>query len=288
MQVASVTLIRMTKRLTTVLLAVLLPISVQAVERDPACPPATVGVSDLGYSSYLDGGTIRGSNVDVLHEIQKRSGCTLDIRWYPRSRLYAQFFNNELEMTGASLRTAERDRYGTWLPYTYTHFELVLLNQHAGKFRSLAEFVERSTARLNITRGISYTAEAQVQLDRLQQQGRLEYVNDYGVVFRKIQAGRAEGTFAPPTIHMLNQRQFGMTTRMSAVTVAESPRAMVGLYVSKKVAPTALQRYADALRTIVADGTMQKFYERYIGVETTHRLFHDGTREILDALPPPR
>lgn len=279
----------MTQRLTTVLLASLLPlISAQAAGREPACPPATVGVSDLGYSSYLDGVTIRGSNVDVLEEIQKRSGCPLHIRWYPRSRLYAQFFNNELEMTGASLRTAERDRYGTWLPYTYTHFELVLLNKHAGKFRSLAEFVEHSKARLNITRGINYSPEAQVQLDRLQKLGRLEYVNDYGVVFRKIQAGRAEGTFAPPTIHMLNQRQFGMTAKMSAVNVAESPRTMVGLYVSKKVPPAVLQRYADALRSIVADGSMQKFYERYIGAEVTHRLFHDGTREILDALPPPR
>lgn len=279
----------MTQRLPTVLLAILLPLlSARAAALEPACPPAIAGVSDLGYSSYLDGTTIRGSNIDVLREVEKRSGCKLEIRWYPRSRLYAQFFNNELQLTGASLRTAERDRYGTWLPYTYTHFELVLLNQHAGKFRSLAEFVDRSTARLNITRGISYTPEAQAQLDRLQQQGRLEYVNDYGVVFRKIQAGRAEGTFAPPTIHMLNQRQFGMTATMRAITVSESPRAMVGLYVAKTVPAQALQRYADALRSIVADGSMQKFYERYIGAETTQRLFHDGTRDILDALPPPR
>jgi polar amino acid transport system substrate-binding protein len=266
----------------------LLPLlGAQAAQRGPACPPATVGVSDLGYSSYLEDGVLRGSNIDVLQEIQQRSGCPLEIRWYPRSRLYAQFFNRALQMTGASLRTAERDRHGTWLPYTYTEFELVLLNQHAGKFRSLAEFVERSTARLNITRGISYTPQAQLQLDRLQQQGRLEYVNDYGVLFRKIVAGRAEGTFAPPTIHLLNQRRFGLAGRMRAVTVAESPRAMVGLYVSHSVPADVLQRYADALRSVVADGSMQKFYERYIGVETTHRLFHDGTRDILDALPPP-
>lgn len=279
----------MSPRLTTVLFASWLTLAAaQAAQREAACPPAVVGVSDLGYSSYLDGDAIRGSNIDVLDEVQKRSGCKLEVRWLPRSRLYALFFNHELQMTGAALRTPERDRYGTWLPYTYTHFELVLLNQHAGKFRSLAEFVERSNARLNITRGISYAPQVQVQLDRLQQLGRLEYVNDYSVVFRKIQAGRADGTFAPPTIHMLMQRQFGMGDKLSALTVAESPRAMVGLYVSHKVPEAALQRYADALRTIVADGTMQKLYERYLGVDTARRLFHDGTRDILDALPPPR
>lgn len=277
----------MTRRLITLLMALLPLTAAQAVALDPACPPARVGVSDLGYSSFLDGTVMRGSNIDVLAEIQLRSGCQLTIRWYPRSRQQALFFSNALEMTGASLRTAERDRYGTWLPYTWTRFELVLLGQDAVKFHSLAEFVDRSTARLNITRGIFYTAEAQRQLDRLQQQGRLEYVSDFGVVFRKIQAGRAEGTLAPATIHLLNQRQFGLTGRMSTTSVSESPRMMVGLYVSKQVPPQILQRYADTLRSIVVDGTMQKFYERYLGAEIAHRLFYNGTADLLAALPPP-
>jgi polar amino acid transport system substrate-binding protein len=276
----------MSKALPAVLLALSLPVA--SALAAPACPAASVGVSDLGYSSYLDGAVIHGSNVDILEEIQKRSGCTLNIQWYPRSRLYAQFFNHQLDMTGASLRTAERDRYGIWLPYTYTHFELLLLNQDAGKFRSLADFVDHSRARLNLTRGIGYTPQTQRQLDRLEKLGRLEYVNDYTVVFRKILAGRAEGTLAPATIHLLNQRQFGLVGKMRASTVSESPRTMVGLYVSNQVPPEVLQRYADALRSIVADGTMQKFYEHYLGAQITHRLFHDGTHEILDALPPPR
>ena len=270
-----------------VLFALCLPLAcAQAAEN--ACPPAIVGVSDLGYSSYQDGNVIRGISIDVMEELQKRSGCKLSVHWYPRSRLYAQFFSGKLDITGASLRTPERDRYGTLLPYTYSRFELVLLNKEAGNFHSLAEFVERSTARLNVTRGIFYNAAIQAQFDRLQQQGRLEYVNDFGVVFRKILAGRAEGTLAPLTIHMQNQRQFGMVGKMSATTVAESPRTLVGLYISNKVPPDVLQRYANALRSIVADGSVQRFYEHYLDTEAMQRLYLDGPREILDALPPPR
>jgi len=279
----------MTKRLTALVLAAWLPLAgAQGAVLDAACPAATVGVSDLGYSAYLDGDIIRGSSIDVLSEVQRRSGCRLIVRWYPRSRLYAQFFNNELDVAGASARTPERDRYGVFLPYTYTRFELLLLNKDAGRFRSLAEFVEQSAARLNITRGIAYTPDTQRQLDRLQQLGRLEYVNDYGVVFRKILAGRAEGTLAPASIHLMNQRQFGMLGKMSASTVAEAPRLLVGLYVSKKIPPEVVQRYAEALRSIVLDGTMQKFYEGYLGTDATRRLYSDGVREILEALPPPR
>ena len=279
----------MTTRLTTVLLASWLPLmGNQAAAADTACAPAEVGLSDLGYSSYRDGATIRGVHVDVLAEMHKRTGCDFNLHWYPHGRLFAQFLNNELELTGAALRTAERDQHGIWLPYTYTHFELVLLNKSAGKFHSLADFVARSTARLNVTRGITYTAETQAQLDRLQQLGRLEYVNDYGVVFRKILAGRAEGTLAPPTIHVMHQRQFGMIGKMRATTISESPRNMVGMYVSNKVPAATLQQYAEALRGMIADGTVQKIYERYLGEEITRQIFIHGTHELLAALPPPR
>ena len=273
----------MNRRLTTVLLAASLPLAF--AQAAPTCPAAHAGISDLGYSSYRDGAHFRGTAVDVLEELYKRTGCGFDIEWYPRGRLFAQFANGQVDVTASSLRTPERDRSGTWLPYSSTQFELVLLNRAAGKFHSLADFVDRSTARLNVTRGISYTPEVQVQLDRLQRQGRLEYVNDYVVVFRKIQARRAEGTLAPPTIHVMHQRQFNMTGKMTAMPVEESPRSLIGLYISNKVPTEVVRRYAEGLRSMVADGTVQKFYEHYLGEAIGHRIFSNGSRDILDAMP---
>ena len=270
----------MTRRLTTVLLASLLPLSAAA-----ACPPARAGISDLGYASYRDGATFRGTTVDLLQEIQRRTGCPINLEWYPRGRLYAQFFSGQLEITGTSVRTPERDRQGVWLPYAYTHFELVLVNREARKFNTLAEFVDGSTARLNVTRGIAYSSATQAQMDRLQKLGRLEYVNDYGVVFRKIQAGRAEGTLAPPAIHVLHRRQLNMMDDMTGTQFAESPRTLVGIYVSKSVPPPVLHSYAEATRAIVADGTMRRIYERYLGEEITRQLYPADVREILDAIP---
>lgn len=268
-----------------VLLSLLLSSAPAAWAAESACAPARAGLSDLGYSSYRDGAAIRGITADVLEAVRQRSGCTFQLEWYPHGRLYAQFFNGQLDLTGASLRTAERDRHGVWLPYTYTRFELLLLNKSAGKFRSLQEFVEHSTARLNVTRGISYSAATMAQMERLQKLGRLEYVNDYDVVFRKILAGRAEGTLAPPAIHVLHQRRFQMLGKMSATPFAESPRALVGMYVSHQVAAPARRRYTEALRTIVGDGTVQKIYERYLGEEIARQTFAGGVRDILDAMP---
>ena len=277
----------MSKPLPSVLLAMCLPLaSLPAAGRDGACPPARVGISDLGYASYQEGGGYRGASVDVLAEMHRRSGCQFNYEWFPRGRLYAQFNNGLLEMTPASVRTPERDRYGNWLPYAYTQFELLLTNKSAGKFGSLADFVDHSTARLNVTRGISYPPQVMVQMARLEKLGRLEYVNDFGVVFRKILAGRADGTLAPPIIHVLHVRQFGMEGKMKRLTVTESPRVMTGMYLSKAlVSEETLHLYADILRGMVADGTVQKIYERYIGEEIGRQAFSGGMREILDALP---
>ena len=272
--------------LRPVLLALCLPLaSLPAAARDAACPPARVGLSDLGYSSYLDHGAYRGASVDVLAEMHRRSGCEFKLAWFPRGRLYAQFYSGQLEMTPSSLQTPERSRYGNWIPYAYTQFELLLLNDSAGKFASLADFVDHSTARLNVTRGISYPPSMLLQMARLEKLGRLEYVNDFGVVFRKILAGRAEGTLAPPIIHALHVRQFRMEGRMTRLTLAESPRVMTGMYLSKAtVSPQTLRLYAGVLRGMLADGTVQKIYERYLGEDISRQIFGGGVRELMDAL----
>ncbi|MYN20628.1 transporter substrate-binding domain-containing protein [Rugamonas sp. FT107W] len=274
----------MTKRLTLALLSTLLSAPAAGAVPD-ACAPASAGLSDLGYASYRDGAAIRGITVDLLEEIHRRSGCVFQLGWYPHGRVYAQFFSGQLDVTGAALRNTERDQHGVWLPYTYSQFELVLLNQSAGEFRSLADFVEHSTARLNVARSIAYSPATQAQMDRLQKLGRLEYVNDYGVVFRKILAGRADGTLAPPAIHVLHQRQFHLLGRMRASTFAESPRAMVGIYVSKQLPAAQRRRYAEAVRAIVGDGTVQQIYLRYLDADVTRQIFAGGVRDILDAMP---
>jgi polar amino acid transport system substrate-binding protein len=251
-----------------------------------ACPQARIGISDLGYTSFRHGDTYAGIAVDLVREIERRTGCPFQIVWYPHSRLFAQFLGDQLQVTGAALHSAERDRHGVWIPYAYSQFELLLTSQSSGPFHSLADFVDNSSARLNVSRGISYPPRLLAQMERLARLGRLEYVNDYGVAFRKIQAGRAEGILAPRTIHLLHQRQFHMVGAMSAATLAESPRSVIGLYVSTTlVAAPVRQRYIEAIRAMVAEGTVQSLYARYLGDEVAREIFSGGVGGILELMP---
>lgn len=258
-----------------------------ALARGAACPvPARAGISELGYTSYQEGGQLRGMSVDILQELGKRLGCPFNIEWYPRGRLFAQFYAGQVDIVMSSLRTPERDRAATWLPYTYTQFELLLTAADSGKYHSLAEFVDHGKGRLNLPRGLATTPQTLAQLERLEKAGRLEYVNDYSVVFRKMQAGRADGTVAAPAIYMLHLSQVGMLGKVAITPFTEWPRTVVGMYVLNKNTPPALrQRYADGLRAMVTDGSLQRVYEHYLGVELTRQVFAGGMRDILDAMP---
>lgn len=248
------------------------------------CPAVTrVGLSDLGYASYREDGRYRGTAVDLVEELSRRTGCHFAFEWYPRGRLFAQFSANRIDMVMSSLPDAARDRAGRWLPYGYARFELVLSRRTGGGFASLADFVERGTGRLNITRGVSYTPAVLAQLDRLQQAGRLEYVNDFDTAYRKIQAGRADGTLAPPVIDLWHSRRLGMGEDLVRYDMPESPRSITGAYASRaNLAPELQQAFATAFRAMVADGTVQAIYARYLGAEVTAQIFAGGNRDLLD------
>lgn len=272
-------------RLAVCLLAALPP-TAQAF----SCPALTrVGLSDLGYSSYRDGARLRGTSVAIAEELGRRTGCRIKLAWFPRGRLFAEFDAGRVDLAMASQRSAERERGGRFIPYATTRFELLLTKRSGGNYASLADFVEHGTARLNLTRGVFYPADLKGPFERLQRAGRLEYVNDYDVVFKKIIAGRADGTFAPPIIHLLHRRRLGMLNSMQAFPVSEAPARLVGAFVSRaSVARDARDAYAAALYEMVADGTVQKIYERELGVEAGRQVFQNGVAEILATIRRPQ
>ena len=268
------------------LIVVALALNLPAQGAEFTCPALThVGVSDLGYLSYQEHGANRGIAIDLVNEIARRTGCQFSVEWYPRGRMFVQLSNGQLDLAMSALRDPERDRAGSWIPYSYTQFQL-LTRQNGRRFASLAEFVEHGTGRLNLTRGIVYPPAVSALLERLDKLGRLEYVSDYDIVFRKIQAGRADGTLAPAVIHLMHQRRLGMLGQLQSMPVAEWPRSLTGLYVSHRTVSAAMrQRLSSVLYEMVSEGLVQNIYQQYLGAEFARETFAGGVGEILDVYP---
>ena len=250
-----------------------------------ACPaPMHAGASDLGLASFRADDKVAGAANDVLRELARRTGCPLDITWYPRARLWAEYASGRINLTGSSARTPERDRLAQFVPYVTTRFDLVLARRVPGQFRSLAEFVERSEARLNLVRGIYYTPEVEAQVARLRAQNRVELVNDFDIAFRKIALERAEATLAPVTIYKRYLHSAGLQERVTVMPVAESGPLLVGAYFSRSSMPPAARKaFADALLAMVADGTVARIYGKYVGEAHGRALVPEHGKGIIAA-----
>jgi len=251
----------------------------------PACPaPLHAGASDLGLASFREDDRVGGAAIDVVRELARRTNCPLDISWYPRARLWAEYANGRINMTASSARSAERDRLGQFVPFVTTRFDLVLSHRVKGRYRSLAEFVEHGSARLNLVRGILYTPEVDIQVSRLRQQGRVEVVNDFDIAFRKIASKRAEATLAPTTIYSRYLQSNGLQEQVSVMAVTESAPVLAGAYLSRSDLPPAARKvFADALLGMVADGTVARIYGKYVGEANGRSLVPDHGRGIISA-----
>lgn len=254
----------------------------------PTCPaPLHAGASDLGLASFREDDKVSGAAIDVVRELARRTNCPLDISWYPRARLWAEYASGRINLTASSARSPERDRLGQFVPFVTTRFDLVLSRRVPGAYKSLAEFADRGNARLNLVRGILYTPEVEAQVERLREQGRVEVVNDFDIAFRKMASKRAEATLAPMTIYSRYLKSAGLQEHVSVMPVMESAPVLAGAYLSRSGLPPAARKvFAEALLGMVADGSVARIYGKYVGEANGRALVPDHGRGIISAYQP--
>ncbi|KRB97085.1 ABC transporter substrate-binding protein [Duganella sp. Root198D2] len=252
------------------------------------CPaPLHAGASDLGLASFREDDKVGGAAIDVVRELARRTNCPLNISWYPRARLWAEYANGRINLTASSARSAERDRLGQFVPFVTTRFDLVLSHRVPATFKSLAELVEHGSARLNLVRGILYAPEVLTQVERLRGQGRVEVVNDFDIAFRKMASQRAEATLAPMTIYSRYLQSAGLQKQARVMPATESAAVLAGAYLSRDgLAPAARKVFAETLLGMVADGTVARIYGKYVGEANGRSLVPDHGRGIISAYQP--
>lgn len=253
-----------------------------------ACPAVTrIGVSDLGDAAFRNGDKVGGLQIDIARELSRRSGCRIEFLWFPRQRLFVELEAGHIDMTLGSLRTPERDAYAAFLPYGYVQYDLILSRQHDGErhFTSLADYVEHGSGRLNIARGMHYDAAVDEQLARLSAAGRVEVVNDFETAFNKMEMGRADGTLASPPIYGKYLKASHLKDKLVAIPLPESVPHFTGIYLSRRGMPAgARERFATALKAMVAEQSIQVHYARYFDEATIKRLFKPGAAPLAAAL----
>jgi len=237
----------------------------------------SVGVSDLGYSAYLQDGRWQGIVPELAAEMEQRSGCRLKLSPRPRARVLLEFEQGQIDIVTSSMQTAERDRVGHFLPYAYTELDLIVLGDTVP--RNFDELRQRHDLKLGVVRGVRLGIVLDAAVNDMLARKQAEYSPDFDNLVAKLGAGRVQAALIPSVIHTKLRRDGRLPPQAVTVDLPEAPVEPIGLYLNRSNFNAddlrQLQLHLDALRR---EGWVQAAYARHAGEAEARRLFRAEAR----------
>ena len=227
----------------------------------------------MAYSSS----TGRGIDADVQQELARRTGCRFEVSVQPRARTWSDLRAGRVDMAGSGVPTPERLAY-VWIePYLVEKNYMVLARRVGDDVRTLADFERERSLQMGGVRAFSHGPGLDPLVERLRKNHRLEEVADTETLFRMFAAGRFD---AFVTSQFLLHYYLPQLPDPSALRIEDwDPVAAIpaGLVLSRRrfSAPQA-QAWQGLVRDMVADGTMGRILERYLGPEGRQSLYREA------------
>lgn len=220
-----------------------------------------VGVIQNEPLYFLDKNVARGSVLDILEELRKRTGCDFQILEMSRPSLVEKIRNSSVDISILSIRTPTMDTVGKFIQMFRSYRAVILAPELQKKRYDLHQALADKSVIFGSfigTQGYFLNDE----ITRLREQGRIRDFPDYATVFQALKRGQVKvfiGSVAISDYFLQKYKMsdFGMQIDRQVVTG-------VGSYYSpKRLSDSDIKMLEEALQTMVKDGTFARIYSRY-------------------------
>ena len=225
------------------------------------------------YYKTADGGWT-GIDKDVVDEVARRLGCTIDATTDSRVRIWAGLQGGSIDMSVSAVATPEREKIGRLIPYL-SERNYVLLNKTVpAELRTMDEFLANPDFKIGVIKSFRHGKFYDAWLEQLRAHGRVYEAPDYSALQRLFQLGRVHAMMAISSgwYPMMKQEQHAATLR---VMDWAPPRDAVvgGLILSRQHVDEAMAaRFSQTIRAMRDDGTLRRIFERHLNPELAARL----------------
>ena len=221
-----------------------------------AAEKLTILTENLPPLNYVENGTLVGSSVEIVKEIQQRTGSNEPIEVYPWARAYKMALEEENVILFGMTYTQDRSTLFKWIGPLATKRDILLARKDAGlSITNLedAKKVERIGTLRDDVRG-----------KLLEKLGftNLEPVSDEQKNAQKLALGRIDlwaykkpGFRTVCTLAEVDPDQF--------VEVAHLKKSELKIAFSNKTSDTIVARWQSAFDDMVKDGTIQKIKDKW-------------------------
>lgn len=221
-----------------------------------AAEQLTILTENLPPLNYLDNGTLVGSSVEIVQEIQKRIGSPEPIQVYPWARAYKMALEEENVILFGMTYTQDRSELFKWVGPLATKRDILLARKDApASITSLedAKKVERIGTLRDDVRG-----------KMLEKLGftNLEPVSDEQKNAQKLALGRIDlWAYKKPGFRTVCE--LAEVDPNLFVEVAHLKKSELKIAFSKKTSDEIVARWQAAFDEMVTDGTVQKIKDKW-------------------------
>lgn len=207
-----------------------------------------------------------GIDVDVVRELQRRSGCRFEGLTMTRARIWSELEAGRLDMTTSGISTPEREKLYAFAPYIQLKHHVWMLKDHAPVRGGLAEFMATPALRWGAVRGYKHTPTYDVALDQARTQGRLVEATDDVALLRLL----AEGTVDAVIGHSVVMRRYAAEhpRKPQLVALDWAPQQSVvpeGMVLARsRFNDSELTYWRNLVRDVVRDGTFLRIARRHV------------------------
>lgn len=230
---------------------------------------------EYGALYYKAGdGSWTGIDKDVVDEVARRLGCTIDSSTDSRVRIWAGLRGGNIDMSVSSVSTPEREKFGRIIPYL-SERNYVLLHKDVS-VRSMDEFLADTTIKIGVIKTFRHGKAYDAWLDKLRAQGRVHEAPDYEALLRLCKLKRVQAVMAIASgwYPLLKQEQLASTYRIMDWAPPKDT-VVGGLILSRQHVDDALAaRFSQTIRSMREDGTLKRIFERHLSPELAAKLLN--------------
>ncbi len=215
-----------------------------------------------GVYEVASNGEERGLDVDVVRELSRRSGCTINGRPAAAARAWPALVAGEVDLAAAVMYRPEREADVDYLGLVRTR--LMLLVRREPAITTPADFLTRPSLRLGVVKAAPLSPTIQSWVDLLRAQGRVSESADMVSLLKAHAGGRVDALLIYPlALHSQSQDWLAQHQLLDGWPDEGVAGGMAASRVSVSAADRL--RLREALQSMIRDGTVARMAVRHFG-----------------------
>lgn len=225
-----------------------------------SCQPVRIPLAPGGLLVREESGQARGVLVDLIAALQQRLNCEVVSELLPQGRLVRAFYDTfEADVLIPGSPVTYEGHTPHFVPLFRVQANLVTRDHRSWRAAQAMALLDRG-GRCVLPRHVTYGADFDALVRRLEAEGRVTWVRDVGTALRMVDAQRVDFTLLSPlvTYSYVGETQY-RRFRMLALSVLRPMET--GAAVSRRSLPDEVQgQVVAALQAMVRDGEVGRAF----------------------------